>query len=147
MKPLILPNKELLSEVELQLSQGQPVKICPRGKSMFPFIRENTDEIILCPDNTPQVGQIVLAHLKNEHYVLHRIIAKNGTNLVLMGDGNISGTERCTENEIVGQVTAIIRNGQTRLPESAWEQLKSRFWVFLRPLRKYILYVINHFCS
>ncbi len=147
MKPLILPNKELLREVELQLSQGQPVRIHPRGHSMFPFIREDSDEIILSPIDSPRVGQIVMAHLKNERYVVHRIIAKEGSNLVLMGDGNVSGTEECTEKEIIGKVDTVIRNGRRLSPESRWEQQKSRFWLILRPLRKYVLYVVRYFCS
>ena len=54
-----------------------------------------------------KVGDIILVRLSGPRYVLHRLIEKDGEKLTLMGDGNIRGTEHCTEADVMGTVTAI----------------------------------------
>lgn len=128
-----LPNVFLLGEVASVLRDGREAVIIPTGNSMLPFIRGGVDRVVLraCPDVA--VGDIVLVKIE-ERYLLHRVIAREGGTLTLMGDGNLVGTERCTLSDVIGTVTEIIRpSGQRRAPGRA------RLWGALRPLRRYLL--------
>ena len=81
-----------------------------------------------------EVGDIVLAHLGGGRYVLHRIIAIDGDNVTLMGDGNLKGTESCLKSDISGTVVRILKaSGKEYVPG------KGRWWRALKPFRRYIL--------
>lgn len=128
-----LPNELLLGEVATVLRDGREAVIIPTGNSMLPFIRGGVDRVALraCPDVA--VGDIVLVRIDGR-YLLHRVIARDGDALTLMGDGNLVGTERCTLADVIGTVTEIIRpSGQRRTPGRA------RLWRALRPVRRYLL--------
>ena len=47
--------------------------------------------------------------------------------------GNITGTEQCTLDDVLGTVVAIEKDGKTVIPG------KGRFWYKIKPLRRYIL--------
>jgi hypothetical protein len=107
MDRIVLPNDVLLNEVAQLLGEGREVVITPKGRSMLPFIRGEVDQIKLRQPDGLRVGDIVLAYFEN-HYVLHRIVAINGEEVVLMGDGNLKGTEQGDRSEVVGKVVEII---------------------------------------
>ena len=128
----VLPNKVLLEEAGQLLDEGREVTFTPLGSSMLPFIRGGKDSVTLRKKDSAEVGDIVLVRLPGR-YVLHRIIALDGKNVTLMGDGNLSGTEACTRADIMGTVTAIQRGKRNVIPG------KGRFWRALKPFRRYIL--------
>lgn len=132
MDKLILPNQVLLEEAGTLLNEGREVSFTPLGSSMLPFIRGGKDSVQLCKKDTVEVGDIVLVRLPGR-YVLHRVIEVNGEQLVLMGDGNIRGTESCTKADVMGTVTAIFRGKRTVKPGPA------KWWRRLKPIRRYIL--------
>lgn len=139
---MLLPNAWLLGEVERLLEDGQNVTLKATGNSMLPFITGGRDTVTLQPPQAPlQAGQIVLAHLPEERYVLHRILHTDGTNLVLMGDGNLSETESCHRNAVKGVVTSILRNGHTIDIQTKSEQRKAKAWQRMLPVRRYLLFI------
>ena len=128
-----LPNEFLLGEVTSVLRDGREAVIIPTGNSMLPYIRGGVDRVALraCPDVS--VGDIVLVKIDGR-YLLHRVVAREGDALTLMGDGNLAGMEHCTLADVIGTVTEIIRpSGQRRAPGRAC------LWRALRPLRRYLL--------
>ena len=128
-----LPNEFLLGEVAAVLRDGREAVIIPTGNSMLPFIRDGVDRVALraCPDVS--IGDIVLVKIDGR-YLLHRIIAREGDALTLMGDGNLVGTEACTVADVLGTVTEILRpDGRSCTPG------KARLWRILRPFRRYLL--------
>ena len=128
-----LPNEFLLGEVAVVLRDGREAVIIPTGNSMLPFIRDGVDRVTLRRKADVAVGDIVLVKIDGR-YLLHRIIARKGDALTLMGDGNLVGTERCTLADVIGTVTEIIRpSGRRRTPGRA------RLWRLLRPVRRYLL--------
>lgn len=135
-KKLTLPNDIFLGEVEELLRQGQPVRLKPRGRSMEPFIREESDEVILNKPGQLKVGQIVMAHLTEGNHVLHRIVKIQGNTIILMGDGNLQGVESSSKEQVYGLVTKIIRNGKVINCQSRCAQLNSLIWRKTRLIRK-----------
>lgn len=133
MEKRVLPNKVLLEEVAALVAQGKDVVFTPKGNSMLPFIRGDRDSVRLSACGEPEKGDIILAR-HDGRYVLHRVVSVGEKTLLLMGDGNLQGTERVLRSDILGKVTAILReNGRTVIPG------KGRLWRVLKPLRRYIL--------
>ena len=132
MDNLVMPNEVLLEEAGRLLEEGREVCFTPLGNSMLPFIRGGKDSVRLRKNPDVAVGDIVLVRLPGR-YVLHRVIRRDGEQLVLMGDGNVSGTEPCSLADVIGTVTAIVRGDRTIQPGPA------RWWRRLRPIRRYIL--------
>lgn len=142
---LTLPNDELLGEVEELLRQGQPVRFKPRGRSMEPFIREATDEVILQPIQQLKVGQIVLAQDATRKHILHRIIKIADDKIILMGDGNLKGTETCQRKDICGMVSQIIRKKKRINCQSFSEQWLAHFWMNTLGIRRIFLAIYHLF--
>ena len=103
----LLPNEVMLGEVSRLLEEGREVVMKPKGNSMLPFIRGDIDSVALRKPEQLKVGDIALARF-NGKYILHRVIALEGDKVTLMGDGNLSGTEKGNRSEVFGIVTEII---------------------------------------
>ena len=141
---LLLPNASLLGEVENMLADGRSVMLKATGNSMLPFIVGGRDSVLVRRPSEMrplQVGQIALAHLPDSRYVLHRIVHIDGTEIVLMGDGNLRETESCRLSGIVGVVTKIVRNGRYVDSDARLERRKAEVWGRLLPVRRYLLYL------
>ena len=129
----IVPNEIILEDVAALAAEGREVTIKPLGNSMLPFIRGGKDNVRLQKKQDVAVGDIILVRLPGPRYVLHRLIRKEGDRLTLMGDGNISGTESCREEDVLGTVVAIERGRRVIVPGNGL------WWKRLHPVRRYIL--------
>ena len=127
-------SQEFLEEAARLLEEGREICFTPFGTSMIPFIRGGKDRVRLKKRPSVAPGDIVLARLPGRH-VLHRVIGTEGEDLILMGDGNLSETERCRRQDILGTVTEIQKGSRTVTPG------KARCWRATRPVRKYMLAV------
>lgn len=136
-----LPNDAWLGEVSKMLSEGKPYAIYVKGYSMRPFIEHTRDRVFLEKRDTYEVGDAVLAQIAPGHYVLHRIIEKQGDNLTLQGDGNIGQVEYCKEGDVSGVVTQYIRPRRTIPADDKKLVRRIRLWRKLRPIRRYLLFV------
>ena len=115
-----IPNEILIGEVGILLAEGKEVVLMTKGWSMNPFIIGDRDSVLLKKTEKLEPGDIVLAEVHPQKYVLHRIIALEGERVTLMGDGNITGQEHCTRNNILGTVQKIIHpDGKTIVPGKA----------------------------
>ena len=133
MEKVVLPNDVVLGEVSRLLHEGREVVMTPKGNSMRPFIRGQVDNVRLQPIKVLKVGDIVLARY-NGRYVLHRIIAIEGDQVTLMGDGNLQGVEQVLKSDVTGVVVEIITpEGEKRRPSNGL------VWRKLLPFRKYLL--------
>lgn len=145
-KRVIIPNEFLLPDIERLLREGHSVTLRTRGSSMYPFIVGIRDSVILRYTSNPQVGDIALAHLSNNKFVLHRIIKlektpDGNTSVTLMGDGNIKGTERCMIQDICGIAVTVIRNNRHYNPNSRTWTILASVWKHLLPVRRWLLAV------
>lgn len=130
-------NNVLLDEVTDILANGGEVVLKAKGNSMLPFIRNEIDSVVLVRPQKIIVGDVVLANVgtaENHHYVLHRIFRMDGDHVVLMGDGNMKGTESCTTADISGKVIYVQRPSGRR-----FRMPRGRIWKMLLPFRPYLL--------
>ena len=141
MKQHQVDNDILIPEMGILLREGKDVRFTPTGVSMRPFIEGNRDTVILRQLPSVSVGDIVLAAVNANIYVLHRVIAIDSDTITLQGDGNLSGTEQCQSKNVLGTVVRVIRpNGKTK------RLTRGRLWYHLRPLRKLLLKIYRHLC-
>lgn len=136
---LTMDNKAYLPVICELVSQGHSVQLRAKGTSMRPFIEPEQDVLVLSPADSYAVGDIVLAEVEHLHYVVHRIIAINGTQVTLQGDGNIKQQEHCTLANLHARLTAIQYPRRTQHTDTRLFQICSRLWVSLSPLRRPLL--------
>ena len=140
-RELQLNNDLFFAEVIRLLDDGTTVTLRACGNSMFPFIVDGRDCVELNRCRQVAVGDIVLVHLPDRGFVLHRIYAVDGERLLLVGDGNLRATEQCRRDDVLARAVRIIRNGR-RVSCSSWgERCRASLWRHLLPLRRGLLFV------
>ena len=138
-----LPNDAWLGEVSQMLREGKPYAIYVKGYSMRPFIEHTRDRVFLEKRDTYNIGDAVLAQITPGHYVLHRIIEKQGDNLTLQGDGNLKGVELCKEGDVSGVVTQYIRPNRIIPADDPKLVRRIKLWRKLKPFRRILLFIYN----
>ena len=139
-----IPNAILLPEVVRLVNEGHTVTLPLKGNSMRPFLCHMRDKALLTAVTEVSVGQPVLAETMPGHYVLHRIVAIDGDEVTLRGDGNI-GTEHCQRSDVKALAVAFYRKGRTTpdyITSRKW-RVYSWFWTRLLPVRSYLL-LLHH---
>ena len=140
---------ELIIQEAVRLVQdGVSVTFPVKGRSMLPFIFGGRESVILQKPSSLQRGQVVLAQVGPDRYVVHRIIKIEPDRITLMGDGNICGTESCTPSNVLAIATHVVdEKGKRRTLESKGQMFKARVWYVIRPLRRIILAVLRRTCK
>jgi phage repressor protein C with HTH and peptisase S24 domain len=136
---VILQNSILLNEVGRLLNEGERIIICVKGNSMLPFITGGRDSVELYKEQSYRKGDIVLARMMDERYVLHRIVRLSSDDILLMGDGSLREMEKCKLKDIAGKVSRVIRNGESIDCTCYVERVKARLWMMMLPLRRCLL--------
>lgn len=115
-----------------------------KGNSMFPLLRENRDIMVVCKSSSPfNKFDVVLFKrcdiTNNPTYVLHRIIKVNDDKTYwIVGDNCITG-ETVREENILGVLNAVIRNGKTIFNNNIGYRLYVNTWCRWFHLRFFIL--------
>lgn len=144
-----IENGILFAEVISYLRKGHTTTIPVKGSSMFPFIVEGKDLVVLegaeagSPEGGPvkkvKVDDIVLFVYRGMH-ILHRVTKIENGIVTFRGDGNFRGEEFCTPENIYGKAITILKNGEIPFdPYSKKALRKLRAWNFFYPVRRYIL--------
>ena len=139
-KEIQFENAKFLPEVVRMLNEGHTVTLRLKGYSMRPFLEDGRDKALLTRVEDPKVGDPVLAEITPGHFVLHRIIAMEGDDVTLRGDGNLAN-EYCRRENVVGAVIGFYRKGRTKLDRTDGRKWRaySYVWMRLYPIRRYLL--------
>ena len=136
-----LPNDVLLPVVLKMLEEYPTATIPLKGISMRPFLEDTRDKAVLTKLSRPaQKGDPVLAEVRPGFYVIHRIVAIDGDQVTLRGDGNLA-TEQCRTADIRAAVVGFYRKGRKTMDRTdglKW-RIYSRVWTALFPVRRYLL--------
>ena len=136
-------NDILIPELARLLGEEKEVRFTPSGVSMRPFIEGDKDSVVLGPVKEVRRGDVLLARVEAANgrrtYVLHRLVRIEGQTLVLMGDGNLAGEERCSKEDVIGRVVRIESPTGRRKPIT-----RGRVWYWLLPVRKWLLKIYRH---
>jgi hypothetical protein len=103
---------------------------------MLPFFQSGST-ILLRPIRKEdfRVGHVVMAESAPGRFVVHRILRLEGDRVVLLGDGNLYGTETMSREKVYGIV------------DCGWLHLRlAALWRIMQPLRRYPLAVLRRIC-
>lgn len=133
-------NAEFLPEIVRILNEGHTVTLILKGFSMRPFLENERDKALLTKPTDPKAGDPVLAEISPGHFVLHRIIAIDGQNVTLRGDGNLA-EEHCKLSDVCGAVIGFYRKGRKTLDRTDGKKWRIYSWIWTRlyPIRRYLL--------
>ena len=134
-----MTDNEIIEETIRLVEDGVSVTLPVNGNSMLPFIIGGRESVILQKPEQLKVCDVVLAWA-GFRYVVHRIIRIDGNSVTLMGDGNLTGTEHCTLNDIKAIATHVVdAKERTHYIYNRWRKSAAKWWFRLRPMRRYFL--------
>ncbi len=111
------------------------------GVSMRPLLRQRLDIVEIRPKGPGRCQKYdVVLYKRHGHYILHRILKVRTRDYVIAGDHNIWREYGITDDQILGVLTRIIRNGKTITPDRFLYRLYAHLWADFFPIRAAILY-------
>ena len=135
-----MKDNGFIEEALRLVQKGVTVTFPVTGQSMLPFIIGGKESVILHAPGLTAVGDVVLAWVDGNRYVVHRIINIDGDRVTLMGDGNVRGTEHCLLKDVKARVTHVVSaDNKKRDLYNRWRMLGAKVWYWLRPIRRYLL--------
>lgn len=142
MSARILPASVLMPEYEALLREGAELPLVISGGSMLPFLAPGRDSVLLkSPDRPLRRGDIVFYRRRNGMYVLHRLIRIRNGQCWMVGDAQTLIEGPLSEDCIFAYVTCVQRKGKTERPGTFWWEFFCTVWLWVTPLRRYILAV------
>lgn len=134
----------IIQEAIRLVGEGISVTFPVKGWSMLPFIIGGRESVILQKPVEPKVGDVVLAWVEGNRYVVHRIIRIEEGQVTLMGDGNVAGTEHCSLSDVKALATHVVdAKGRKHYLYTRWRRWAAKLWFHLRPIRRYPLAIIR----
>ena len=135
-----MKDNGFIEEAVRLVQKGVTVTFPVTGQSMLPFIIGGKESVILHAPGLTAVGDVVLAWVDGNRYVVHRIIKLDYDRVTLMGDGNVRGTEHCLLKDVKARVTHVVSaDNKKRDLYSRWRVRAAKLWYWLRPIRRYLL--------
>ncbi|MBR1538572.1 MAG: S24/S26 family peptidase [Bacteroidales bacterium] len=137
-----ISDQQIIQEAAALVGEGMAVTMLVKGRSMLPFIEGGRDSAVLTRPGTIREGDVVLARIDGQRYVLHRVMEVSSDRIVLMGDGNIRGQEVCRPEDILARVDEVVGpDGRHRRLDTPAQRRRARLWRRLLPVRRWILAV------
>ena len=129
---------ELVSyEEELQRS-GKIIRTNV-GISMMPLLREGRDVMIIERPSGRLKKYDVPLYKRGENYVLHRIIKVKEHSYDIIGDNCVNIERDIKDEQIIGVLTGVIRNGKEMSLDSFGYKLYYHLWCDFLYIRIFIL--------
>lgn len=126
-------------DLEQLLKDGNIIRIHPQGYSMYPLFLPGRDEALIesaCAD-TCRKNDVVLYRRDSGILVLHRICRITDDGFYLVGDNQWEVEGPLRPAQIIGRLTAFIRNGKEISVRQPFYRFLSSLWLFLLPLRPF----------
>jgi hypothetical protein len=144
-KALTIPNAAAAGLMDDILERGGRFRFRAGGASMVPFVR-NGDTLTIAPlaNQPPRLGDVVAFSQPTEkgaHLVVHRVVGRQGTALVVQGDGNGCAPEVICSENVLGRLVEVERNGRhvrlgmgSERPLVAWLSRTRLLWILVWPV-------------
>lgn len=135
-------------DIERLLSEGNSIRVFPRGFSMYPLFVPGRDEAVIDPlpaGRRLRRGDVALYRREGSVLVLHRIWRAGHDGLYFVGDNQTELEGPISREQVHGVLSAVYRNGRKFTVENPIYLMYARLWLFLRPLRPKISKFIHFF--
>ncbi len=126
------------SSVERYLEENGELTYSNVGISMLPLLREGKDLFTVRKKDKIQRCRrydVVLYRRPPKSLVLHRIVEVRENDYVILGDNCMTKEYGITDDDIIGVMTAYVRNGRTHTVDEPGYRLYSRVWCAIAPMR------------
>lgn len=126
------------SSVERYLEENGELTYSNVGISMLPLLREGKDLFTVRKKDKVQRCRrydVVLYRRPPKSLVLHRIVEVRENDYVILGDNCMTKEYGITDDDIIGVMTAYVRNGRTHTVDEPGYRLYSRVWCAITPMR------------
>lgn len=131
---------ELAPIMKETLDENGEVSFVSSGVSMLPTIRDRKDTVTLVkPQGKLKKGDVPFYLRDNGQYILHRVIYVNGDTYVMRGDNQWVNEYNIRQEQIIGVLKSIERNGKTYNVESK----SYKAYVALLPAIRWIYRLYN----
>ena len=128
------------SSFEEELDKKGILVYINKGNSMYPLIRQGKDVLIIKKVNSRlKKMDVPLYKRKSGQYVLHRIIKVNENDYVIRGDNTYYNETGIRDDQILGVLSGVIREGKEISVNSLSYKIYSYFWYYTYYLRKLII--------
>ena len=113
------------------------------GTSMMPLLRQRRDIIeIRRKDPATRCKRYdAVLYKYGDKYILHRVLKVRPKDYVICGDHNIWREYGITDDQILGVLTRVVRDGKSIYPTDWKYKLYVHLWCDFYPVRATILYV------
>lgn len=128
-----------MKRLEELLAESEYIQISPKGSSMYPFLREGRDQVILKrlrPEDTLRRGDVVLYRRSDRTPVLHRISKVGKQEFRLRGDNQFEEEGHIRREQMLAKLVSVVRRGKTRSVNTLRYRCAVAAWNLLLPLRK-----------
>ena len=110
------------------------------GVSMMPLLRQKRDVIEIRRKEPGRCKKYdVVLYKRKNRYILHRIVKVLPNGYYIVGDHCTQLEKDIKDENILGIMTRIIRNGKTITPENIWYKLYVHIWCDFYPIRFFLL--------
>lgn len=104
------------SNFETEIRESGRLVYTNSGDSMKPLIRQGKDVVVISPVNGKlKKYDVPLYRRKSGQYVLHRILKVRNSDYVVCGDNRWTTESGVTDEQIIGVLTSVIRNGKSEI--------------------------------
>ena len=133
---------EKIYKFEELLSERGYIVYTNKGTSMMPFLRQQRDIIEIRPkgDNRCKKYDVVL-YRRGENYILHRILHVLKDGYILAGDNNTFLEYDIKDEQIIGIMVRLIRDGKEILMTDKKYRFYVHVWCDFYPVRMFLLRV------
>ena len=107
-----MADKIYRSQAEEQLDRDGRMVIKAHGVSMLPFIRPESDNVIIDKPAEPVRKYDIALFFFNGRMLLHRVIDYENGRYVMRGDNCISCEEGVPEADVIGTVAYVIKGNK-----------------------------------
>lgn len=137
-----MSDRKCLSYEELLEQEGKIVDI-NKGRSMLPLLRETRDLMVITKKGDERFKKYDAVLYKcGERYVLHRIIKVRENDYVIVGDNCRRLEYGITDDDILGILTAVVRNGKREIKmDSFTARAYAHLWCDFFPIRAALIFV------
>ena len=101
---------EFIPLIREVIDSGGEFRLCPKGTSMLPLLRQGIDSVVLVAPRTLKRGDVLLYRRANGQYVLHRLVrVRRDGSLWFSGDNHMTVEKGIVREQIIAAVTAVFR--------------------------------------
>jgi len=132
--------EEFIDIIEEILDSDSDVKILITGGSMYPFLREDLDSVVLSKNYAVlRRGDIVLIKREDGKYVLHRIIKVRNGDIYMAGDAGQRIEGPISSEQVIAGVTSIYRRDKEIPCSSLFWRFLSFAWIMMLPWHRAVI--------